>query len=153
MKKLFLGVLILHYSAEVGHGLQEKDTQTVDQLVAELEASGESRPFIARIRILQDKVITGKPWMKRPQEPLATMKTGGSLSKSKDGGYLAGWIGFGLKVMVGGNQGANSLTPGFTCHYFKEVGYYKRNCPIALSISVIYKVGGKIHQYENTASF
>ena len=29
MKELFLGVLTLHYSAEVCHGLQEKDTQTV----------------------------------------------------------------------------------------------------------------------------
>ena len=39
VKELFLGVLTLHYSAEVCHGLREKDTRTVDQLVAELEAS------------------------------------------------------------------------------------------------------------------
>ena len=46
------GSLTLHYSAEVCHGLREKDTQTVDQLVAELEASWESRPFTARSRML-----------------------------------------------------------------------------------------------------
>ena len=57
------------------------------------------------------------------------METGGSLSKGKDGGDLAGRIGFGSKVVAGGNQGANSLTPSFTCHYCKEVGHYKRNCP------------------------
>ena len=79
--------------------------------------------------MLRDKIITKKPWMKRPQEPLTTMETGGSLSKSKDGGDLAGRIGFGSKVVAGGNQGANSLTPSFTCHYCKEVGHYKRNCP------------------------
>ena len=64
--------------------------------------------------MLRDKIITGKPWMKRPQEPLTTMETGGSLSKGKDGG---------------GNQGANSLTPSFTCHYCKEVGHYKKELP------------------------
>ena len=58
VKKLFLGVLTLHYSAEVCHGLQEKDTQTVYQLVAELEASWESRSFTAKSRMLQDKIIT-----------------------------------------------------------------------------------------------
>ena len=79
--------------------------------------------------MLQDKIITGKPWMKQPQESLTTMETGGSLSKGKDGGDLAGQIGFGSKVVAGGNQGANSLPPGFTCHYCKEVGHYKRNCP------------------------
>ena len=67
VKELFLGVLTLHYSAEVCHGLREKDTQTVDQLVAELEVSWKSRPFTARIRMLQD---TGKPGMKRPKEPV-----------------------------------------------------------------------------------
>ena len=41
--------------------------------------------------------------MKRPQEPLTTMETGGSLSKGKDGGDLAGWIRFGPKVVAGGN--------------------------------------------------
>ena len=113
----------------VYHGLREKDTQTVDQLVVELEASWESRPFIARIRRLRDKINTRKPWMKRPQEPLTTMETGGFLSKGKDGGDLAGRVWFGSKVVASGNQGANSLTPGFTCHYCKEVGHYKRNCP------------------------
>ena len=39
VKELFLGVLTLHYSAEACYRLQEKDSQTVDQLVAELEAS------------------------------------------------------------------------------------------------------------------
>ena len=44
--------------------------------------------------------------------------------------------------MAGGNQGANSLTPGFTCHYCKEVGYYKRNFPkriklVALNLVVM----------------
>ena len=92
MKELFLGVLTLPYSAEVCHGLREKDTQTVNQLVAELEASWESRPFTARIRMLQDKIITGKPWMKRPQEPLTTMEIGESLSKGKGGGDLVGVI-------------------------------------------------------------
>ena len=48
----------------------------------------------------------GKPWMKRPQELLTTMETGGSLSKGKDWGDLAGRIGFGSKVVAGGNQGA-----------------------------------------------
>ena len=67
--------------------------------------------------------------MKRPQEPLTTMETGGSLSKVKDRGDLAGCIGLGSKVVAGGNQGANSLTPSFTCHYCKEVDHYKRNCP------------------------
>ena len=110
------------------HRLREKDNQTVDQLVAELEASWESRPFTARIRMLRDKINTGKPWMKQPQEPLTTMETGGSLSKGKDGGDLAGRVGFGSKVVAGGNQGANGLTPTFTCHYCKEVGHYKRNC-------------------------
>ena len=57
------------------------------------------------------------------------METGGSLSKGKDGGDLAGRVGFGSKVVAGGNQGANSLPPSFTCHYCKEVGHYKRNCP------------------------
>ena len=56
------------------------------------------------------------------------METGGSLSKGKYGGDLAGRIGFGSKVVVSGNQGANSLTPTFTCHYCKDVGHYKRNC-------------------------
>ena len=79
--------------------------------------------------MLRDKIITGKPLMKRPQEPLTTKETGGSLSKSKDGGNLAGRIGFGSKVVADGNQGANSLPPSFTCHYCKEVGHYKRNCP------------------------
>ena len=64
VKELFLGVLTLLYSAEVCHRLREKDTQTVDQLVAELEASWESRPFTAMIQMLRDKIITGKPWMK-----------------------------------------------------------------------------------------
>ena len=67
--------------------------------------------------------------MKRPQEPLTTMETGGTLSKGKDGGDLAGRIGFGSEVVAGGNQGANSLTPGFTSHYCKEVGHYKWICP------------------------
>ena len=49
VKELFLGVLTLHYSAEVCHGPREKDIQTVDQLVADLEASWESRLFTARI--------------------------------------------------------------------------------------------------------
>ena len=49
VKELFLGVLTLHYSAEVCNGPREKDSQTVDQLVAELEASWESRLFTARI--------------------------------------------------------------------------------------------------------
>ena len=44
-------------------------------------------------------------------------------------GDLAGWIGFGSKVVAGGNQGANSLPPSFTSHYCKEVGHYKRICP------------------------
>ena len=101
----------------------------MDQLLADLEASWESRPFTSRIRMLQDKIITGKPWMKRPQEPLTTMETGGSLSKGKDGGDLARQIGFGSKVVAGRNQGANSLPPCFTCHYCKEVGHYKRNYP------------------------
>ena len=57
------------------------------------------------------------------------METGGSLSKGKDGGDLTGRIGFGSKVVAGGNQRANSLTPSFTCHCCKEVGHYKRNCP------------------------
>ena len=51
---------------------------------------------------LRDKIITGKPWMKRPQEPLTTMETGGSLSKVKTGD-LAGRIWFGPKVVAGGN--------------------------------------------------
>ena len=42
--------------------------------------------------MLQDKIITGKPWMKRPQEPLTTMETGESLSKGKGGGDLVGVI-------------------------------------------------------------
>ena len=67
--------------------------------------------------------------MKRPQNPLTTMETGGSLSKGKDGGDLAGRIGFGSNVVAGGNQGANGLPSSFTCHYFKVVGHYKRNCP------------------------
>ena len=57
------------------------------------------------------------------------METGGSLSKGKDGDDLAGRIGSGSKVVASENQGANSLTPSFTCHYCKEVGHYKRNCP------------------------
>ena len=101
----------------------------MDQLVAELEASWESRPFTARIRMLRDMINTGKPWMKQPQEPLTTMKIGGPLSKGKDGADLAGRGGFGSKVVAGGNQGANNLPPSFTCHYCKEVGHYKRNCP------------------------
>ena len=36
---------------------KREDTQTVDQLVVELEASWESRPFTARIRMLRDKII------------------------------------------------------------------------------------------------
>ena len=60
---------------------------------------------------------------------LTTMETGGSLSKGNDGGDLAGWIGFGSRIEADGNQGANSLPPSFTCHYCKEVGHYKRNCP------------------------
>ena len=79
--------------------------------------------------MLRDKIISGKPWIKRPQEPLTTMETGGTLSKGKDGGNLAGRIGFGSKVVAGGNQGANSLTPSFIRHCCKEVGHYKRNCP------------------------
>ena len=53
--------------------------------------------------------------MKRPQEPLTTMETlttmeiGGSLSKGKDRGDLAGRIGFGSKVVAGGNQGLQVL--------------------------------------------
>ena len=58
--------------------------------------------------MLRDKINTGKPWMKQPQDPLTTMETGGSLSKGKDGVDLAGRIGFGSKVVAGGNQGANS---------------------------------------------
>ena len=75
--------------------------------------------------MLRDKISTGKPWMKQPQEPLTTMET----LTTKDGGDLAGRIGFGSKVVASGIQGANSLTPGFTCHYCKEVGHYKRNFP------------------------
>ena len=101
----------------------------VDQRVAELEASCESRPFTVRIRMLRHKIISGKPWMKRPQEHLTAIETGGSLSKDKYGSDLAGQIGFGSKVVAGENQGANSLTPSFTYHYCKEVGHYKRNCP------------------------
>ena len=41
--------------------------------------------------------------MKRPQELLTTMETGGSLSKVKDRSDLAGHIGFGSKVVAGGN--------------------------------------------------
>ena len=67
--------------------------------------------------------------MKRPQEPLSTKETDGSLSKGKDRDDLAGRGGFGSKIVAGGNQGGNNLTPSFTCHYCKEVGHYKRNCP------------------------
>ena len=54
------------------------------------------------------------------------METGGSLSKGKDVGDLAGRVRFGLKVVAGGNQVDNRLTPNFTCYYCKEVGHYKR---------------------------
>ena len=63
------------------------------------------------------------------------METGGSLSKGKEGSDLAGQIGFGSKVVAGGNQGANSLAPSFTCHNCKEVGQGKiegRPCKIWL---------------------
>ena len=37
-------------------------------------------------------------------EPISTMETGGSLSKGKDGGDLAGRVGFGSKVVAGGTR-------------------------------------------------
>ena len=103
----------------------------MQHIVDDMEAAWDSRPYSERTkmhRTAAERTFNNRrqQWT-RPRDAQPTEGTGGCLIRGK--GELTGSEGVWTKGVTGGSQDVPALSKNLLCHYCKQPGHYKRNCP------------------------